>query len=60
MDVLRPPLINIKGRIYRRNIIKEEQYEEEDLSYMRSSGRLSLCSQPVFLCSVPDIDTFPH
>ncbi|XP_061564005.1 activating signal cointegrator 1 complex subunit 1 [Cololabis saira] len=30
MDVLRPPLINIGGRIYRRNLIKEEQYEEED------------------------------
>ncbi|XP_077595013.1 activating signal cointegrator 1 complex subunit 1 isoform X1 [Stigmatopora nigra] len=36
MDVLRPPLININGRIYRRNIIREEQYEEEeeDFSYM--------------------------
>lgn len=30
MDVLRPPLININGRIYRRNIIKEEHYEEEE------------------------------
>lgn len=37
MDVLRPPLININGRIYRRNIIKEEHYEEEeDFSYMES------------------------
>ncbi|XP_042364445.1 activating signal cointegrator 1 complex subunit 1 [Plectropomus leopardus] len=35
MDVLRPVLININGRIYRRNVIKEEQYEEEeDYSYM--------------------------
>ncbi|XP_004561289.1 activating signal cointegrator 1 complex subunit 1 [Maylandia zebra] len=35
MDVLRPPLININGRIYRRNIIKEEHYEEEEeFSYM--------------------------
>lgn len=35
MDVLRPPLININGRIYRKNIISEEQYEEEeDYSYM--------------------------
>ncbi|XP_057681957.1 activating signal cointegrator 1 complex subunit 1 [Corythoichthys intestinalis] len=35
MDVLRPPLININGRIYRRNVIQEEQYEEEeDFSYM--------------------------
>ncbi|XP_041671455.1 activating signal cointegrator 1 complex subunit 1 [Cheilinus undulatus] len=34
MDVLRPPLINIDGRIYRRNITKEEHYEEEeDFSY---------------------------
>ncbi|XP_028989472.1 activating signal cointegrator 1 complex subunit 1 [Betta splendens] len=30
MDVLRPPLINIDGRMYRRNIIKEEHYQEED------------------------------
>lgn len=30
MDVLRPPLININGRIYRKNIVKEEHYEEED------------------------------
>ncbi|XP_031171511.1 activating signal cointegrator 1 complex subunit 1 [Sander lucioperca] len=30
MDVLRPALININGRIYRRNIIKEENYEEEE------------------------------
>lgn len=35
MDVLRPPLININGRIYRRNFIKEQHYEEEeDFSYM--------------------------
>ncbi|XP_029312006.1 activating signal cointegrator 1 complex subunit 1 [Cottoperca gobio] len=37
MDVLRPALININGRIYRRNNIKEEHYEEEeeeDVSYM--------------------------
>ncbi|XP_008312775.1 activating signal cointegrator 1 complex subunit 1 [Cynoglossus semilaevis] len=39
MDVLRPSLININGRIYRRNIIKEEQYEdEEDFSYMDAPG----------------------
>ncbi|XP_028285917.1 activating signal cointegrator 1 complex subunit 1 [Parambassis ranga] len=38
MDVLRPPLININGRIYRRNIIKEEHYEgEEDSSYIEPS-----------------------
>ncbi|KAM9336104.1 activating signal cointegrator 1 complex subunit 1 [Symphorus nematophorus] len=35
MEVLRPSLININGRIYRRNVIKEEHYEEEeDSSYM--------------------------
>ncbi|KAM3592635.1 uncharacterized protein V6R79_022565 [Siganus canaliculatus] len=35
MEVLRPPLFNIKGRIYRRNVVKEAQYEEEeDASYM--------------------------
>ncbi|KAG8008647.1 Activating signal cointegrator 1 complex subunit 1 [Nibea albiflora] len=35
MEVLRPPLININGRLYRRNITKEEHYEEEeDFSYM--------------------------
>ncbi|XP_054623372.1 activating signal cointegrator 1 complex subunit 1 [Dunckerocampus dactyliophorus] len=37
MDVLRPPLINIHGRLYRKNITKEEHYEEEgeegDISY---------------------------
>uniref|UniRef100_A0A147B4Q2 Activating signal cointegrator 1 complex subunit 1 n=1 Tax=Fundulus heteroclitus TaxID=8078 RepID=A0A147B4Q2_FUNHE len=38
MDVLRPPLININGRIYRRNIVKEEHYEEEeDFSYVGPS-----------------------
>ncbi|XP_007558346.1 activating signal cointegrator 1 complex subunit 1 isoform X1 [Poecilia formosa] len=38
MDVLRPPLINVNGRIYRRNIVKEEHYEEEeDFSYMGPS-----------------------
>lgn len=42
MEVLRPPLINIKGRIYRRNITKEEHYEEEDdFSYMETPGKLS-------------------
>ncbi|XP_054455025.1 activating signal cointegrator 1 complex subunit 1 [Anoplopoma fimbria] len=38
MDVLRPAIVNINGRMYRRNMIKEEQYdeeeEEEDVSYM--------------------------
>lgn len=30
MDVLRPALININGRIYRKNAIKEEHYEDEE------------------------------
>ncbi|XP_075999657.1 activating signal cointegrator 1 complex subunit 1 [Genypterus blacodes] len=34
MDVLRPALINVDGRVYRRNMIREEQYEEEELSYL--------------------------
>ncbi|AWP17844.1 Activating signal cointegrator 1 complex subunit 1 [Scophthalmus maximus] len=38
MDVLRPSLININGRIYRRNVIKEEHYEEEEeFSYVGPS-----------------------
>lgn len=42
MDVLRPPLINVNGIIYRRNIIKEENYEEEeDFSYVGSPGGMS-------------------
>lgn len=42
MEVLRPPLINIKGRLYRRNNTKEDQYEEEEeLSYMDTAGMLS-------------------
>jgi hypothetical protein len=40
MDILRPSLINISGRVYRRNTIKEDQYEEgeEDDSYMGPPG----------------------
>lgn len=42
MEVLRPPLINIHGRIYRRSITKEEHYEEEeDFSYMGPPGMFS-------------------
>ncbi|RXM33798.1 Activating signal cointegrator 1 complex subunit 1 [Acipenser ruthenus] len=41
MDVLRPSLININGRIYRKNITREQTYqnEEEDFDY---SGRNDL------------------
>lgn len=40
MDVLRPPLVNVDGRIYRKNIVKDEEYEEEeeDLSYLGPPG----------------------
>lgn len=42
MDVLRPALININGRIYRRNTVKEEHYEEEeDFSFIETPGMLS-------------------
>ncbi|KAM3859691.1 activating signal cointegrator 1 complex subunit 1 [Diretmus argenteus] len=35
MDILRPALVNIDGRIYRRNAVKEETYEEEeDFAYV--------------------------
>lgn len=43
MDILRPALINIKGRVYRKNFVQEDNYEEEeeeDFSYMRAPGRL--------------------
>lgn len=45
MDVLRPPLINIKGRIYRKNTIKEDNYEdeEEEFSYTGPPGVLKQC-----------------
>lgn len=35
MEVLRPVLVNIKGRIYRKTAVKEECYddEEDDYSY---------------------------
>lgn len=42
MEVLRPALINIKGRLYRRNNTKEDQYEEEEeFSYMDTAGKLN-------------------
>lgn len=48
MDVLRPPLINIDGRIYRKNIVKEEHYEEEeDLSYMGPSESEDLADDEI-------------
>lgn len=38
MDVLRPALININGRIYRRNPVKEEHYEDEEEEAFSYSG----------------------
>lgn len=42
MEILRPTLINIKGRVYRKNFVQEDNYEEEeeDFSYMGPPGRL--------------------
>uniref|UniRef100_A0A3Q3Q1U4 K Homology domain-containing protein n=1 Tax=Monopterus albus TaxID=43700 RepID=A0A3Q3Q1U4_MONAL len=47
MEVLRPPLININGRIYRRNVIKEEHYQEEeyDFSCMRPPEEEELAAE---------------
>lgn len=43
MDILRPTLINIKGRVYRKNFVQEDNYdeeEEENVSYTGPPGRL--------------------
>lgn len=44
MDILRPTLINIKGKVYRKNFVQDDNYEEEeeeeDFSYMGPPGRL--------------------
>lgn len=42
MEILRPTLINIKGRVYRKNFVQEDNYEEEedDFSYMGPPGKL--------------------
>ncbi|XP_029953477.1 activating signal cointegrator 1 complex subunit 1 [Salarias fasciatus] len=55
MDVLRPPLLNINGRIYRRNIIKEEHYEEEeDFSYMGAAESEELVADEI--CDLHQIE----
>ncbi|XP_060796158.1 activating signal cointegrator 1 complex subunit 1 isoform X3 [Neoarius graeffei] len=41
MDVLRPVLININGRIYRKNPVKEEHYEYEEEEAFSYSGPVS-------------------
>ncbi|XP_066520744.1 activating signal cointegrator 1 complex subunit 1 [Hoplias malabaricus] len=38
MDILRPALININGRIYRKNPVKEEHYEDEEEEDVLYSG----------------------
>ncbi|KAJ8406787.1 hypothetical protein AAFF_G00297030 [Aldrovandia affinis] len=38
MEVLRPTLININGRIYRKNVIKEQVYQDEDEEDFSYSG----------------------
>lgn len=46
MDVLRPQLVIINGRQYRRNVIQEDQYEEEeDFSYMGAPEPLDLMEE---------------
>ncbi|XP_051529588.1 activating signal cointegrator 1 complex subunit 1-like [Myxocyprinus asiaticus] len=42
MDVLRPMLININGRMYRKNPVQEEYYEEED-NYSYSDPAADQC-----------------
>lgn len=52
MDVLRPALININGRIYRRNTVKEEEYyeEEEDFSNMETPGKFNFVKKTEYTC----------
>lgn len=38
MEILRPALINIHGRIYRKNAVQEESYEEEEDDYSYSEA----------------------
>lgn len=44
MEVLRPSLISIDGRIYRKNTVQEETYqneeEEEEDDFYRGNGSL--------------------
>ncbi|XP_073723369.1 activating signal cointegrator 1 complex subunit 1 isoform X2 [Misgurnus anguillicaudatus] len=43
MDVLRPVLININGRIYRKNPVQEETYEEEEEDYSYAGTAIEEC-----------------
>ncbi|XP_035389661.1 activating signal cointegrator 1 complex subunit 1 [Electrophorus electricus] len=38
MEILRPALINVKGRIYRKNAVREEHYEDEEEDDFSYSG----------------------
>ncbi|KAK7135143.1 hypothetical protein R3I93_018294 [Phoxinus phoxinus] len=45
MEILRPALVNIHGRIYRKNAVQEESYEEEeeeDYSYSEADAEQCL------------------
>ncbi|XP_077086954.1 activating signal cointegrator 1 complex subunit 1 [Siphateles boraxobius] len=43
MEILRPVLINIHGRIYRKNAVQEESYEEEEDDYSYSEADAEQC-----------------
>ncbi|KTG04317.1 hypothetical protein cypCar_00047220, partial [Cyprinus carpio] len=43
MEVLRPALINISGRVYRKNPVQEESYEEEEDDYPCSGAAAEQC-----------------
>ncbi|XP_050980609.1 activating signal cointegrator 1 complex subunit 1 isoform X3 [Labeo rohita] len=43
MEVLRPVLVNINGRIYRKNQVQEESYEEEEDDYPYSAAAAEQC-----------------
>ncbi|XP_067286462.1 activating signal cointegrator 1 complex subunit 1 [Pseudorasbora parva] len=46
MEVLRPVLINIHGRIYRKNPVQEERYEEEEEDYSYSEEAEQCLDEP--------------
>lgn len=53
MEVLRPQLVRIGGRIYRKNPIQEQtyQHEEEDEDFYQGNPGCSLCR--LVQCSLP-------
>lgn len=56
MEILRPTLININGRVYRKNFVQEDNYddeeEEDDFSYVGPPGRLCQCWCNVLVFSI--------